>query len=60
MISRIILSLRKAADTDQDSWSLRGTSGNVAYSRNISFFHRQTGDDWREDGVTSLDMLESE
>jgi len=51
MISRIMLSLRKAAGTQEDTWSLMGPISTGANFQSIQFLSTQRGTTWREDDI---------
>jgi hypothetical protein len=56
MISRIMLSLRKAADEQQNGWSLAVTSRTGA---NLEFTRQRGGSDSKEDDIPLEGYLES-
>ena len=52
MVSRIMISLKKAADSQQEGWPLEElpVSGNSS-PQGMEFFRPQMGVDWTEDDV---------
>ena len=57
MISRIILSLRKAADSRQKGWSLAQPNTNSANPRSMKFFRPAKSAIWKKDDNIPLDTL---
>ena len=56
MISRIMLSLRKAVDKQQNGWSLAMTKGTGA---GLEFFQPRSASSVREDGIPLHTYIES-
>ena len=59
MISRIMLSLKEAADFEQEDWSLGGLSTNGNDLQSIKFFRPRVGASSGEDGIPLDTYLES-
>ena len=57
MISRIILSLRKAADSHQKGWSLAGSTANGTHLRSMKFFRPAKGANGNKDDDVPLETL---
>ena len=60
MISRIMLSLRKAADSQQNGWTL-GASSMIGTSQpSMRFFNSRTGPNWKGEEIPLDTRMESQ
>lgn len=59
MISRMMLSLRKAADPERNDWSLGEPSSNLSQLQSIKFFSPRWGTTGRGDDITLDTYTES-
>jgi len=57
MVSRIMLSLKKAADLQQNPWSLADPTANGADLQSMKFFHPMSDTNGERDDYTSLDTI---